>query len=72
MSSNNLLTIIGGSLLLGLVATVGALAFHGSISGTDALGFFGGIVALAGGILAHALGVSSGASAASPDKASKP
>lgn len=65
MSGNTILTVIGGVLLVALIAVVGALAFHGTISGTDALGFFAGIVALASGIISHALGVASGAKAAS-------
>ena len=64
MSSNTVLTIIGGILLVALIAVVGAMAFQGTISGTDALGFLGGMFTLASGIIAHSLGVASGAKAA--------
>lgn len=63
MTSSNVLAVVGGVLLAALVGSVVAMALHGTITGTDALTFLGGIVAIASGIISHALGVSAGASA---------
>lgn len=65
MPSGNTLVYCGAGLLGALIGSVLALALHGTVSGTDALGYFAGITALASGIVSHALGVSAGAKAAS-------
>lgn len=60
----NTLVICGAALLAAILGSVVALALHGTITGGEALTTIGGIVALAGGIISHALGVTAGAKAA--------
>ena len=64
MTSNNILIVGGIVIVVALVGGVVAMALNGTITGTDALTFLGGIVALAGGIISHALGVTAGTASA--------
>ena len=62
--NQNIVAIIGGVLLLGVIASAVALAFHGTVSGDAVLALLGGIVAVGTGALAVHTGVNAGANAA--------
>jgi hypothetical protein len=50
-------------IIVALVGAVVAMALNGTITGLDALGFLAPLATLAGGIVAHAMGVNAGATA---------
>jgi|HubBroStandDraft_6_1064221.scaffolds.fasta_scaffold176694_2 hypothetical protein len=52
------------AIILALIGTDLALVLNGNVTGSVGIGFLAGFVTLATTLIAHALGVSSGASAA--------
>jgi hypothetical protein len=60
--------VCGTLIILGVIASVVALAFQGTISGQDAVAILATIVTLGGGALAVHTGVNAGAKAANPPK----
>lgn len=73
MISNPIPSIIAGTvLLLAVLAGVFVLAWHGTISGGEAMTVVISIVSLAGGILAVHSGVSAGGKASSRGAAAAP
>jgi hypothetical protein len=64
VSTSTTSTIAGSVIIVALIGAVGAMAFKGTITGLDALGFLAPLATLAGGIVAHAMGVNAGSTAA--------
>jgi hypothetical protein len=64
MSTSNITTIAGAVIIVALVGAVAAMAFNGTITGDVALAFLAPLATLAGGIVAHATGVTAGSNAA--------
>lgn len=63
-TSGNIPIICGTILLIAVLASIVALALHGTIDGTLAMGGIGTIITLGGGAFAVHSGVSAGAKAA--------
>lgn len=62
----NIQMICGTVILVAVLASIVALAFHGTITGDVAMAGIGGIITLGGGAFAMHAGVSAGAKAAGP------
>lgn len=65
MNTSGTVQVISGTVILvAILAAIVALAWHGTITGTEAMGGIGAIITLGGGALAVHVGVNAGANAA--------
>jgi len=68
----NAVIFSGAALLAAIIGLIGALAWHGTITGPNAMEAIIAIIGIAGGAIAHASGVNAGASAAATNGTAKP
>jgi len=61
----------GAALLAAIIGLIGALAWHSTITGANAMEAIIAIIGIAGGAIAHASGVNAGASAAATNGTAK-
>lgn len=64
MTNSPITLICGTVVLIGVLASIVALAFHGTVAGSDAMVAITAIIGIAGGAFAVHAGVNAGATAA--------
>ncbi len=64
MNDTRIQVLCGTVIIGGVVAAIVAMAWHGTIAGSDAMVAITAIIGIGGGAISHASGVSAGATAA--------